>query len=311
MLNSTTLEVLMKPIRLTVAVTALLLLGTPLLLAQTQTAPPAPAAFPVLKTTTGVRQTILSNGLTVLTKEVRGAPVVSVQVFYKIGSRNEAPGVNGIAHQLEHMLFKGTTSRPVQFGRLLGALGANFNAFTSYDQTGYYETVEREKAGAALALEADRMVNAQIDEGKLAGERRVVLSEIEGNENDPQYRLSRAVQRAAFPNSPYGLTVGGTKKDIEGFSADRVRAYYQKYYSPEYATLVVVGDFSTDAMLAEVRKQFGALGKPGTKPVTSSQPLVAGGSEATLGSPAAKAPILLKEPGATPLLSRQQLRIEK
>ena len=292
----------MKPIRLTVAVTAVLL-GAPLLLAQTVQPASAPAAFPLLKTTAGVRQTILSNGLTVLTKEVRGAPVVSVQVFYKIGSRNEAPGVNGIAHQLEHMMFKGTKSRPVQFGRLLGALGADFNAFTSYDQTAYHETVEREKAGAALALEADRMVNAQIDEGKLASERRVVLSEIEGNENDPQYRLSRAVQAAAFPNSPYGLTVGGTKKDIEGFSADKVRAYYQKYYSPEYATLVVVGDFSTDALLAEVRKQFGGLGKPGTKPVVSSQPLVAGGSEATLGSPAVKAPIVLREPGATPLLS--------
>ena len=240
----------MKPIRLTVAVTAVLL-GAPLLLAQTVQPASAPAAFPLLKTTARVRQTILSNGLTVLIEEVRGAPVVSVQVFYKIGSRNEAPGVNGIAHQLEHLLFKGTKSRPVQFGRLPGALGADFNAFTSYDQTAYHETVERGKAGAALALEADRMVNAQIGEGKLTGERRVVLSKIEGNENDPQYRLSRAVQAAAFPNSPYGLTVGGTKKDIEGFSADRVRANHQKYYSPEYATLVVVRGFGTDAMRAE------------------------------------------------------------
>ena len=169
----------MKRTRLTHLSTALmlssaLLLGAPL---HAQTTAPTPA----LSTTADVRQTILSNGLTVLTKEVRGAPVVSVQVFYKIGSRNEAPGVNGIAHQLEHMMFKGTTDRPVQFGRLLGALGADFNAFTSYDQTAYHETVEREKAGAALALEADRMVNAQIDADKLAGERRVVLSEIEGN----------------------------------------------------------------------------------------------------------------------------------
>ena len=277
--------------------TTLSLLLVPAAFVQAQAAPP------VLQTSAGVRQTILSNGLTVLTKEVRGAPVVSVQVFYKIGSRNEAPGVNGIAHQLEHMMFKGTQSRPVQFGRLLGALGADFNAFTAYDQTAYHETVEREKAGAALALEADRMVNAQIDEAKLASERKVVLSEIEGNENDPQYRLSRAVQAAAFPNSPYGLTVGGTRKDIEGFSADKVRAYYQKYYSPEYATLVIVGDFSTESMLAEVNKDFGGLGRPGTQPVTSSAPLVAGGSEATLGGPAQKAPIVLREPGAAPLLS--------
>jgi len=233
------------------------------------------APLPVLVTSAGVRQTVLGNGLTVLTKEVHGAPVVSVQVFYRIGSRNEAPGVNGIAHQLEHMLFKGTASRPVQFGRLLGALGADFNAFTAYDQTAYHETVEREKAGAALALEADRMVNAVIDPERLAGERRVVLSEIEGDENDPQYRLSRAVQAAAFPGSPYGLTVGGTRRDIEGFTADRVRAYYRKYYAPEYATLVIVGDFQTDAMLAQVRQLFGTLGRPGTKPVTVSAPLAA------------------------------------
>ncbi|ULH15965.1 insulinase family protein [Deinococcus sp. KNUC1210] len=289
----------MKRTRLTAALSALLLLGPPLHAQSTATSAP-PAA---LTTTAGVRQTILSNGLTVLTKEVRGAPVVSVQVFYKIGSRNEAAGVNGIAHQLEHMMFKGTTTRPVQFGRLLGALGADFNAFTSYDQTAYHETVQREKAGAVLALEADRMVNAQIDAEKLAGERRVVLSEIEGDENDPQYRLSRAVQAAAFPNSPYGLTVGGTRTDIEGFSADKVRAYYKKYYSPEYATLVIVGDFQTDAMLKDVQKYFGGLGKPGTKPVKTSAPLVGTRSEATLGSPAVKAPIVLKEPGAAPLLS--------
>lgn len=301
--------------RLTAALSVLLLLGAPGLAKSVvvpalppQSQVPQAGAAPVsYSTTANVRQTILDNGLTVLTKEVRGAPVVSVQVFYKIGSRNEAPGVNGIAHQLEHMMFKGTTDRPVQFGRLLGALGADFNAFTAYDQTAYHETVQREKAGAALALEADRMVNAQIDPDKLASERKVVLSEIEGDENDPQYRLTRAVQSAAFPSSPYGLTVGGTRKDIEGFTADKVKAYYQKYYSPEYATVVIVGDFQTDAMLKEVQAQFGKLGKPGTKPVVSSAPLVAGGSEATLSASAApktvKAPILLKEAGATPLLS--------
>jgi len=282
------------------AVLCALLLGAS---ASAQTLPSVPASSVAYSTTANVRQTILPNGLTVLTKEVRGAPVVSVQVFYKIGSRNEAPGVNGIAHQLEHMMFKGTQDRPVQFGRLLGALGADFNAFTAYDQTAYHETVQKEKAGAALALEADRMVNARIDLDGLASERKVVLSEIEGDENDPQYRLSRAVQAAAFPDSPYGLTVGGTRKDIEGFSADKVRAYYQKYYSPEYATLVIVGDFDTTAMLKQVQASFGKLGKPGTRPVTVSAPLTGGRSEATLGSPAAKAKVVVAGPGASPLLS--------
>ena len=256
-----------------------------------------------LSLTRDVKRTVLSNGLTVLTKEVRGAPVISVQVFYKIGSRNEAPGVNGIAHQLEHLMFKGTTDRPVQFGRLLGALGADFNAFTYYDQTAYYETVERGKAAAALKLEADRMVNAKIDPSALNSERNVVLSEIEGDENSPAYRLERAVQAAAFPGSPYGLTVGGTRKDIEGFTAAEVKSYYKKYYSPQYATLVIVGDFQTTQMLSEVRAAFGKLGTPGTQPVTVSAPLVTGGSEATLGKTPPKAPIVLKEAGATPLLN--------
>ncbi|WP_225429981.1 M16 family metallopeptidase [Deinococcus detaillensis] len=266
---------------------------------------PAPimAAGSEFSLTRDVKRTVLSNGLTVLTKEVRGAPVVSVQVFYKIGSRNEAPGVNGIAHQLEHLMFKGTTDRPVQFGRLLGALGADFNAFTYYDQTAYHEVVEREKAGAALQLEADRMVNAKIDPAALNSERNVVLSEIEGDENDPAYRLESAVQAAAFPGSPYGLTVGGTRKDIEGFTADEVRSYYQKYYSPEYATLIVVGDFSTPQMMQQITAAFGKLGKAGTAPVASSAPLVPGGSEATLGKTPPKAPIVLKEAGSTPLLS--------
>lgn len=264
--------------------------------------PAAPPSVPLL-TTADVGRTVLPNGLTVLTKEVHAAPVVTVQIYYKIGSRNEAPGVNGIAHQLEHMMFKGTTDRPIQFGRLFNALGSQSNAFTSYDQTGYYGTVQREKATALLTLEADRMRNAQIDLEKLASERKVVLSEIQGNENSPAYRLSRAVQRAAFPNSPYGLTVGGTKADIAGFSADKVRAYYQQYYAPQYATLVIVGDFKTAEMLLTVRQLFGSLGTPGTQPVAVSAPLVPQGQEATLNSPAAKDPIVLREPGATPILN--------
>jgi zinc protease len=125
-------------------------------------APTIPAKDPASQTTTltaNVKKTVLENGMTILTKEVHNAPVVTVQVWYKIGSRNEAPGVNGIAHQLEHMLFKGTKDRPIQFGRLFAALGSSFNAFTSYDQTAYFGTVEKNKLSSLLILEADRMQN--------------------------------------------------------------------------------------------------------------------------------------------------------
>lgn len=208
-----------------------------------------------------VRKTVLDNGLTVLTKEVHSAPVVTVQVWYKIGSRNEAPGVNGIAHQLEHMMFKGTSDRPIQFGRLFSALGSASNAFTSFDQTAYFGTVEREKLKALMVLEADRMQNAIVAAQQLESEKRVVISELQGYENNPSYRLNRAVMRQVFPNNPYGLTVGGTKADVQKFTVEQVQEYYRKYYSPDNATLIIVGDFQTEPTLAAVKEIFGKVPK--------------------------------------------------
>jgi zinc protease len=243
--------------------------------------------------TKDVRRTVLANGLTVLTKEVHNAPVVTVQVWYKIGSRNEAPGVNGIAHVLEHMLFKGTQERPVQFGRLFSALGANFNAFTSYDYTGYYQTLERDKMNSALVLEADRMQNAIIDPKLLESEKRVVISELQGNENSPSYRLGKAVQELALPDSPYGLSVGGTKVDVQSFTEPQVRSYYNSYYAPNNATLVLVGDFDTTQALQDVESVFGPLSRrPVTVTTPPSPPRVVKSRRITL-----------REPGSTAILN--------
>jgi zinc protease len=223
---------------------------------------PVVSALPATATPTltqGVQKTMLANGLTVLTKEVNTAPVVSVQVWYRIGSRNEAPGVNGIAHQLEHLMFKGTQSRPIQFGRFFSALGSDSNAFTSYDMTAYFGTVQQSKLNALLVLEADRMRNSTIDEAQLTSEKNVVISELQGYENSPNYRLSRAVMRAVFPEHPYGLTVGGTKADVEKFTVDRVRYYYDTYYRPDNATLVIVGNFRTAEVLKQVEESFGVF----------------------------------------------------
>ncbi|MEH2174594.1 M16 family metallopeptidase [Nostoc sp.] len=209
--------------------------------------------------TENVRKTVLENGLTVLTKEVHTAPVVTVQVWYKVGSRNEEPGVNGIAHQLEHMMFKGTKNRPIQFGRLFSALGSDSNAFTSYDQTAYYGTVERNKLKALLVLEADRMRNSQIEPEQLVSEKRVVISELQGYENSPEYRLNRAVMQAVFPNHAYGLPVGGTKADVEKFEVEQVEKYYRNFYSPDNAVLVIVGDFQTANTLETIKEVFGKL----------------------------------------------------
>ncbi|OUL32437.1 pitrilysin family protein [Nostoc sp. 106C] len=248
--------------------------------------------------TENVRKTLLENGLTVLTKEVHTAPVVTVQVWYKVGSRNEEPGVNGIAHQLEHMMFKGTQNRPVQFGRLFSALGSDSNAFTSYDQTAYYVTAERNKLKALLILEADRMQNSLIDTEQLASEKRVVISELQGYENSPEYRLNRAVMRAAFPNHAYGLPVGGTKADVENFTVEQVRHYYRKFYSPDNAILVIVGDFQTAPTLEAVKEIFGKLPKNSTeKRVTSGESKPLSTQHSTLNTP-----IVLREAGAGEML---------
>lgn len=246
---------------------------------------------------TNVVKTVLGNGLTVLAKEVRTAPVVSVQVWYGVGSRHEEVGLNGIAHQLEHMMFKGTKTRPIQFGRLFSSLGSDSNAFTSFDQTAYYGTVERDKLDALLVLEADRMQNALIEEEELASEKRVVISELQGYENSPEYRLSRAVMRRMFPDHPYGLPVGGTKADVENFSVEAVSRYYRRFYQPGNAVLVIVGDFDTTTTLGRVEEIFGQI--PGDKNAGEKQ-------QAQHKANAAKGngdkPIILREPGGTALI---------
>ncbi|MBC6429875.1 insulinase family protein [Nostoc sp. HG1] len=256
--------------------------------------------------TQNVRKTVLENGLTVLTKEVHTAPVVTVQVWYKVGSRNEEPGVNGIAHQLEHMMFKGTLNRPIQFGRLFSALGSDSNAFTSYDQTAYYGTVERNKLKALLVLEADRMQNSQIEPEQLANEKRVVISELQGYENSPEYRLNRAVMQAVFPNHAYGLPVGGTKADVEKFEVEQVQKYYRNFYSPDNAVLVIVGDFQTANTLEIVKEVFGKVprrqGAGGLGAPTEWGLGERGQGAGVISSSSLSSPIVLREPGAGWLL---------
>jgi zinc protease len=262
--------------------------------------------------TENVRKTVLENGLTVLTKEVHTAPVVTVQVWYKVGSRNEEPGVNGIAHQLEHLMFKGTQNRPIQFGRLFSALGSDSNAFTSYDQTAYYGTVERNKLKALLVLEADRMQNSQIEPEQLASEKRVVISELQGYENSAEYRLNRAVMQAVFPNHAYGLPVGGTKADVEKFEVEQVQKYYRNFYSPDNAVLVIVGDFQTANTLETIKEVFGKLpkrqgagevgeaGEAGGEELITKCPIL--NSQFPIPHSPFPTPIVLREPGAGKLL---------
>ncbi len=251
--------------------------------------------------TGNVVKTVLDNGLTVLTKEVNTAPVVSVQVWYRVGSQNEKQGITGISHQLEHLMFKGTKDRPIQFGRLFSALGSNSNAFTSYDMTAYFGTTGSDKLDAMLRLEADRMVNTLAGEKELKTENKVVLSELDGGNNSPGTRLYREVMLAAYPDSPYGWPVIGYRPEVVNFTVKDVQNYYHTFYRPDNATLVIVGNFETQATLKKVREIYGAIVAP-PKPKV----LITPEDQQTKPKPpqpkSAKKPILLKEPGSVPFL---------
>lgn len=241
---------------------------------------------------------ILRNGLTVLLREVHTTPVVSVQVWYQVGVRNESTELNGISHQLEHLMFKGTRQRPIQFGQLFSALGSQSDAFTSYDHTAYINTAARHNLEALLMLEADRMQQLQINQAALTREKQVVISELEGYENSPDYRLNQAVMQAALPNHLYGLPIVGSKTKVEQFTVEQVQRYYQTHYTPSHAVLVITGDFETASTLKLIERIFGSI--PG--PQSKTQQGIQSPPIAQRQNFAQVPPIILKESGKVPLL---------
>src|SRR5262245_20481244 len=265
---------LWPPLAAAVAVALLLLTGVA---AQSPAPTPPVAATPTrpgLALTAGVRDTTLPNGLRVLVKEVRGAPVVSFAVWYKVGSRNEHTGITGVSHLLEHMLFKGTPRYHVgEISRTLFLNGAAFNASTYYDWTNYYATIAADRLELAMEIEADRMVNSRIDRADLEAEMTVVRSELEGGENNPGRLLFQAVTSAAFSAHPYQWPVIGWRSDVENVPRDALYRYYKTYYGPNNATVVIVGDVETERALTLVRKYFGSLKRiPPPPPVYTAEP---------------------------------------
>jgi zinc protease len=216
--------------------------------------------------TAGVQETRLPNGLTLLVKEVRNAPVVSFSVWYRVGSRNEHTGITGVSHLLEHMLFKGTRRyRLGEIPRTLFLNGASFNASTYYDWTNYYATIAADRLELAVRIEADRMVNSRIDKADLDAEMTVVRSELEGGENSPGRLLWQAVVAAAFQAHPYQWPVIGWRSDVENLPHEALRRYYRTHYGPNNAVAVVVGDVTAAEALRVVRTHFGPI-KPIPKP---------------------------------------------
>ena len=218
----------------------------------------------------GVREFRLANGLKVLLVANRVAPVATVCVLYRVGSRNEAVGHTGATHLLEHMMFKGTPDfnkhRNTQIAATLQKIGADFNATTWYDRTNYFETVPSDSLELALRLEADRMRNSFIADEDRQSEMTVVRNELERGQNEPTMVLDEAVYAAAFREHPYHHPTIGWRADVENVPTARLKEFYDTFYHPDNATLVVAGDFDERDCLSLVEKYFGAL-QPAPAPV--------------------------------------------
>ncbi len=211
-------------------------------------------------------KTTLSNGLTVFLKEIHTAPLVSSWLWYRVGSKDEPSGKTGISHWVEHMQFKGTPRFPAKvLDKAISRNGGYWNAFTFLDWTAYFETMPADKIDLALQLEADRMTNSLFDPREVASERTVILSEREGNENEPLFLLGEAVQHAAFRVHPYHHEVIGEKADLLAISRDDLYQHYRSYYIPNNAVLSIAGDFNTRTMLARLRELFEPIPR-GPKP---------------------------------------------
>lgn len=216
----------------------------------------------------------LPNGMQVLTRELHHAPVASVMVWYGVGSRNEGPGTTGISHFLEHMMFKGTPGFP--YGVLEEGVkrrGGMWNAFTSYDYTSYFEVLPSRHLEYGLEVEADRMVNMVFDPDLTVRERGIIVSEREGYENRPTFWLMEAFMAEAYREFPYRHHVLGSKEDIRGTTAESLTEHYRRFYRPNNAIFVAVGDFETEKLLAMAGKHFGHLpaGDP-AESVTLTEP---------------------------------------
>jgi len=207
------------------------------------------------------REFKLDNGLRLVVKEDHRAPVVVSQVWYKVGSSYEHDGTTGLSHALEHMMFKGTAKHPAgEFSRIIAENGGRENAFTSQDYTAYFQTLEKSRLPISFELESDRMRNLSLPADEFAKEIKVVMEERRmRTEDDPESLTYERFQAAAFVNSPYRIPTIGWMDDLENMNIKDLREWYQRWYAPNNATLVVVGDVEPEAVYTLAKQYFGKL----------------------------------------------------
>ncbi len=215
---------------------------------------------------------MLPNGMRIIVKTDRRAPVVVSMVWYKVGSTDEVNGVTGVAHVLEHMLFKGTKNNPkADFSKIVAAAGGRDNAFTSRDYTGYFQTIHKSQLPLMLELEADRMVNALIPPAEFVKEIKVVMEERRMRTDDrPRSLLYEQLMATALRAHPYRIPTVGWMNDLENMTAQDAREFYEKWYGPNNATMVVVGDVSAEEVYKLAERHFGPL-KPRVLPLRKPQ----------------------------------------
>ena len=214
-----------------------------------------------------ITKVTLKNGMKVLLKEVHTSPIISSWIWYRVGSRDESTGKTGVSHWTEHMQFKGTKKFPANvLDKAISREGGRWNAATSRDATHYYETMPADKIDLALQLEADRMTNSLFNNKEVASERTVIISEREGHENEPLFRLTEAVQQTAFRVHPYHHEVIGDKADLHTITRDDLYDHYRRYYVPNNAVLSVAGDFETKIILKRIKELFEPTPKGATPP---------------------------------------------
>ncbi len=256
---------------------AALLLTTPPL-TQAQPAPPASPASAVAVAPESAQQFTLANGLTLIVKPDRRAPTAVHMLWVRVGAMDEVDGASGVAHVLEHMMFKGTPKVPAgEFSRRVAALGGRDNAFTSRDYTGYYQMVPVQKLEDVMRLESDRFAHSQWPDAEFKKELEVVKEERRlRTEDNPQALMYEALNATVFVASPYRRPIVGWMSDLEALTPEDARAFYQRWYVPANAAVVVAGDVDVAQVRALADKYYGSLPtravperKPRTEPVQS------------------------------------------
>ena len=209
----------------------------------------------------GVSSHRLENGLEVVVIPDMRTPVVTHMIWYRNGSADDPLGKSGIAHFLEHLMFKGTKSHPQgEFSNLVAELGGQENAFTSYDYTAYFQRIGKEHLGTLMQFEADRMINLVLTDEVVTPERDVVLEERRmRTDNDPSAQLDEAVQAALFAHHPYGTPIIGWNHEIETLDREDALTYYNRFYTPENAILVVAGDIEAEDVLRLAQETYGQI----------------------------------------------------